>query len=138
MKTKKLIMMFAMLFCMVAFTACSDDDDSGIYGTWRGMDEDGEVVTVVIDKNSMKMHWDESDGGSETEIYDSFSYDESSQKITARLYKTIYTDPDGSSWEDESDYISTFYVTWIDNNHITFGDHPGGEIWDDFGVLTRK
>ncbi len=124
-------------------SSCGDDGDdnsgsngSGIYGTWVSTLEDGEVVTVVIAPSSMKIQWADSDGASETEIYDSFNYDESSKKITAHHCKTIYGHG-GEATEDEADGIVTCYVNWVDNNHITFGDKPG-EVWDDYGVLTRK
>ena len=122
--------------------SCGDDDDdnggsngSGIYGTWVSTLEDGEVVTVVIAQNSMKLQW-AYDDESETEIYDSFSYDESTKKITAHRIKTIYVNDGVSTEVDEDDELSC-YVNWIDNNHITLGDRPG-EVWEDYGTLTRK
>ena len=87
------LVVIAMSAMVVA--SCGDDDDdnggsngSGIYGTWVSTLEDGEVVTVVIAQNSMKIQW-AYDDESETEIYDSFSYDESTKKsqlTTARQF----------------------------------------------------
>lgn len=63
MKTKKLIMMFAMLFCMVAFTACGDDGDdaanseSGITGVYATQSEYDNVTKknfrwfIIVSKN---------------------------------------------------------------------------------------
>ena len=83
----------------------------------------------------MKLQWaDES--SSETEIYDSFNYDESSHQITAHHCKTIYVYQGGSSESVEDDYVSC-YVNWVDKNHITLGDSPG-EVWEDYGTLTRQ
>ena len=144
---KRIIFKYLMALVVIAMSAmvvasCGDDDDdnggsngSGIYGTWVSTLEDGEVVTVVIAQNSMKIQW-AYDDESETEIYDSFSYDESTKKITAHHCKTIYV-YDGKTTEEEDDGIVTCYVNWIDNNHITLGDRPG-EVWEDYGTLTRK
>ena len=126
---KSIIFKYLMALVVIAMSAmvvasCGDDDDdnggsngSGIYGTWVSTLEDGEVVTVVIAQNSMKIQW-AYDDESETEIYDSFSYDESTKKITAHHCKTIYV-YDGKTTEEEDDGIVTCYVNWIDNNHIT-------------------
>ena len=144
---KSIIFKYLMALVVIAMSAmvvvsCGDDDDdnggsngSGIYGTWVSTLEDGEVVTVVIAQNSMTLKWAD-EYSSETEIYDSFFYDESTHKITAHRIKTIYVNDGVSTEVDEDDELSC-YVNWIDNNHITLGDRPG-EVWEDYGTLTRK
>ncbi|MGN0221092.1 MAG: hypothetical protein ACI4BA_03085 [Prevotella sp.] len=147
MKTRKffsfLMAVMAVAMTAVTVSSCGSDDDdngggtsgSGIYGTWVSTLEDGEVFTVVIAPNSMQLQW-AYDGGSETEVYDSFSYDESTHKVIAHHCKSIYAGQ-GYNREDAEDDILEFYVNWIDNNHITIGGKPG-EVWDDYGTLTRK
>ena len=115
---KSIIFKYLMALVVIAMSAmvvasCGDDDDdnggsngSGIYGTWVSTLEDGEVVTVVIAQNSMKIQW-AYDDESETEIYDSFSYDESTKKITAHHCKTIYV-YDGKTTEEEDDGIVVY------------------------------
>lgn len=93
------------------------------------------MVTVTFAKNSMKLQWADK-SSSETEIYDSFNYDESSHQITAHHCKTIYVYQGGSSESVEDDYVNC-YVNWVDKNHITLGDRPG-EVWEDYGTLTRQ
>ena len=64
---KSIIFKYLMALVVIAMSAmvvvsCGDDDDdnggsngSGIYGTWVSTLEDGEVVTVFIAQNSMKI-----------------------------------------------------------------------------------
>ena len=62
MNTKKIVLMLAMIFCAIAFTACGDDDDnndtgSGITGTYATPSEYDKLVKqnfrwfIVISKN---------------------------------------------------------------------------------------
>ena len=49
MNTKKIVLMLAMIFCAIAFTACGDDDDnndtgSGITGTYATPSEYDKLV----------------------------------------------------------------------------------------------
>ena len=138
---KKFLERFFLVFAFVStmcLISCGDDDDNGsssIYGTWVSTLDDGEEVTVTIAKNSMSVKW-AIEEESETEIYDSFNYDESSHLITAHHCKTIYTYSGGKNEDDADAYVSC-YVNWIGNNHITLGDKPG-DVWEDYGTLTRK
>ena len=141
---KKFLERFFLVFAFVStmsLISCGDDDDeggngsSGIYGTWVSTLDDGEGVTVTFAKNSMKLQW-ANESSSETEIYDSFNYDESTHQITAHHCKTIYVYQGGSSESVEDDYVNC-YVNWVDKNHITLGDRPG-EVWEDYGTLTRQ
>ena len=146
MKTRELfkyLMMFVVAALMsTALSSCGSDDDdngsgssTGIYGTWVSTLEDGDVFTMVVTKNSMQLSW--TDGAyTETEIYDSFNYDESTHKVVAHFCKSIYSGPGGSREETEDDVLE-FYVNWIDNNHITVGG-KSGETWSDYGTLARQ
>ena len=108
---KHLLSLIVLMIGAMAVSSCGDDDDdsgngsSSIYGTWVSTLDDGEVVTVTFAKNSMKLQWADK-SSSETEIYDSFNYDESSHQITAHHCKTIYVYQGGSSESVEDDYVN--------------------------------